>query len=52
VTGDSLALLEKFFVRMRLGIPDSMNTAAREIDAFLILRDELEREQRNGTSQN
>jgi hypothetical protein len=52
VTADSLAMLEEFFVRVRLGVADSMDTAARKVDAFLILRDEMESERQNGTSQN
>jgi hypothetical protein len=52
VTASSLALLEEFFVRLRLGIPHSTELPARKVDAFLILRDELEREQRDVTSQN
>ncbi len=51
VTGDSLAFLEEFFVRRRLGIAESADLEARKVDAFLILRDETEREERNGTSQ-
>ena len=51
VTGESLAIIEEFFVRRRLGIPDSIETEARRVDAFLILRDEIEREERDGTSQ-
>ena len=51
VTGDSLALLEEYFVRRRLGIPDSMETEARKTDAFLILRDLMEWEERNGKQQ-
>ena len=51
VTGESLALVEEFFVRRRLGIPDSLDTEARKVDAFLILRDEMEREERDGASQ-
>lgn len=52
ISAESLALLEEFFVRVRLKLPDSLDTAARRVDAFLILRDEMEREQRDGTSQN
>ncbi len=48
VTGESLALVEEFFVRRRLGIGDSMETEARRVDAFLILRDEMDREERDG----
>jgi hypothetical protein len=51
VTGDSMALLEEYFVRRRLGIPDSLETEARKTDAFLILRDLMEAEERNGTAQ-
>jgi len=51
ITGASLALLEEFFVRRRLGIPDSLEMEARRVDAFLILRDEMEREERDGASQ-
>lgn len=51
VTGASLALVEEFFVRRRLGIQDSLETDARKVDGFLILRDEMEREERDGISQ-
>ncbi|HEY3825829.1 MAG TPA: hypothetical protein VGL82_14795 [Bryobacteraceae bacterium] len=51
ITGDSLALLEEFFVKRRLGMNDSLETEARKVDAFLILRDEMEREERDGASQ-
>jgi hypothetical protein len=51
ITGHSLALIEEFFVRRRLGIQDSLNTEACKVDAFLILRDEMEREERDVTSQ-
>ena len=51
VTGDSMALLEEYFVRRRLGIPDSIDTEARKTDAFLILRDQMEGEERNGRQQ-
>jgi len=50
VTGESLALLEEFFVRRRLGMVDGMETPARKVDAFLILREEMEREEKDGTS--
>ena len=49
VTGESLALLEEFFVRRRLGIVEGMETAARKVDAFLILRQEMD-EEKDGTS--
>jgi hypothetical protein len=56
VTGESLAMVEEFFVRRRLGVGDSIGIeawgieamAARKVDAFLILRDEMEREERDG----
>jgi len=44
-------MVEEFFVRRRLGIPESLETDARKVDGFLILRDEMEREERDGTSQ-
>jgi hypothetical protein len=50
VTGESQSLLEEFFVRRRLGMADGMETTARKVDAFLILRDEMEREERDVTS--
>ena len=48
VTGESLAFVEEFFVRRRLGIPDSPDMEARKVDAFLILRDQMEREELDG----
>ncbi|MDE3196797.1 MAG: hypothetical protein KGN84_10665 [Acidobacteriota bacterium] len=51
VTAGSLALLEEFFVRRRLGVPDSLDAEARKIDAFLILNDLLEKEKTDATSQ-
>lgn len=51
VTGESLALLEEFFVRRRLGMQDSLELEARKVDAFLILRDEMEREERDVEAQ-
>jgi hypothetical protein len=51
VTGDSMALLEEFFVRRRLTMPENMETEARKVDAFLILREEMEREERDVTSE-
>ena len=51
VTGTSLAFLEEFLVRRRLGIPESLETEARKIDAFLVLRDQMEREERDVTTQ-
>jgi hypothetical protein len=51
VTGDSLALVEEFFVRRRLGIEHLIDLEARKVDAFLILRDEMEREELDGKAQ-
>ena len=51
ITGESVALLEEFFVRRRLGMVDSPDMAARKVDAFLILRDEMEREERDGKTE-
>ena len=49
VTGESMALLEEFFVRRRLGSNEPLEEMpARKVDAFLILRDEMEREERDG----
>ncbi len=50
VTGESLSLLEEFFVRRRLGMTDGMETPARKVDAFLILREEMDREEKDVTS--
>jgi hypothetical protein len=47
VTGESLAMVEEFFVRRRLGIPNSTAMAAKLVDAFVILSDEMEREERD-----
>ena len=33
VTGESLALLEEFFVRRRLGMVDGMETPARKVES-------------------
>lgn len=46
-----MALLEEFFVCRRLGIADSLDTEARKVDAFVLLRDLMEREERDGTAQ-
>ena len=47
VSGESLAFVEEFFVRRRLGIAYEANLPARTVDAFLILRDEMEREEQD-----
>ncbi len=51
ITGESMGLLEEFLVRRRLGIPDSLDMEARKVDAFLILREQMEQEERDGTRQ-
>lgn len=51
VTAGSLALLEEFFVRRRLGVPDSIDTEARKIEAFLILNDLMDKEKADAASQ-
>jgi hypothetical protein len=51
VTGESLSLIEEFFVRQALGASLSIAAPARTVDAFLILRDQMEQEERNGTTQ-
>jgi len=50
VTGESLSLVEEFFVRRQLGMADTLEIAARKVDAFVILRGEMEREERDATS--
>jgi hypothetical protein len=50
VTGESLSLVEEFFVRRQLGMADTVEMAARKVDAFVILRGEMEREERDATS--
>ena len=47
ITGDSLSLVEEFLVRRRLGFEKTGELTARKVDAFLILRDEMEREERD-----
>ena len=51
VTAESMAIIEEFFVRRRLGIQNSLETEARKMDGFLILSDEMEHGDRDGTSQ-
>jgi hypothetical protein len=51
VTAESLGLIEEFFVRRRLGIADSLECEARKVDAFVILQDLMEKEQRDAASQ-
>ena len=50
ITAESLALVEEFFVRRRLGMRGSPELAARQVDAFVILEKELAAE-RNDAQQ-
>jgi hypothetical protein len=50
VTGASLAFVEEFFVRRQLRMTDTLEMGARKVDAFVILRREMEREERDATS--
>ena len=50
ITGQSLSMLEEFFVSRALGIPPSVALPARTVDAFLVLREQVDREERNGTT--
>lgn len=47
ITGESLVFLEEFFVRRRLGISYETFLPARKVDAFLILQEEMEREEQD-----
>jgi hypothetical protein len=51
ITGESLALLEEFGARRRLDIAGTLDLDARKADAFLILREQMEREENHGTTQ-
>lgn len=48
ITGESLAFVEEFFTRRGLGMQYDPELPARKVDAFLILRDEMEREEQDG----
>ena len=50
VTGESLSLVEEFFARRQLGVTNTLEMAARKADAFVILRGEMEREERDATT--
>ena len=41
ITGESLSLVEEFFVRRRLRGFDGEDLSARQVEAFLILENEL-----------
>lgn len=51
VTGASLGLVEDFLVRRRLGISSVSETEARTVDAFLILQNEMDREEQDVAQQ-
>lgn len=51
IRGESTALVEEFAVRRRLSIGSTLDLDARKADAFLILQEQMEREQADGTSQ-
>lgn len=51
IRGESLALVEEFMVRRRLNVADTLELEARKVDAFLILREQMEQEERDGTTQ-
>ncbi len=51
IRGESVALVEEFLVRRRLNVADTLELEARKIDAFLILREHMEQEERDGTTQ-
>ena len=48
ITGQSMAWLEEFVVRQRLGQKVPEELSARDAEAFLILEAEWEAEKRNG----
>ena len=51
IRSESTALVEEFVVRRRLGISDTLDLDAKKVDAFLILREQMEREEADGTTQ-
>jgi len=48
ITGESMTLVEDFFVRRRLARPNLEEMAARTADAFLILEEAVEMELKHG----
>ena len=48
ITGESLALVENFLTRQKLGSIEVSELAAREAEAFVILEDILSAEIRDG----
>jgi hypothetical protein len=51
ITGESLGLVEEFLIRRRMGVQELAELPARKVDAFLILGDEMEREERDGKTE-
>ena len=41
-------MMEQFFVRRRVASADWSRPSAREVDAFVVLEDELAKEMKNG----
>jgi hypothetical protein len=48
ITGESMALVEDFFVRRRVGRPNLEDMDARSADAFLILEEAVAMEMKDG----
>jgi len=48
VAADSLALLEEFFVRRRMGGWHVESLSARQVDAFMLLEKEMQEEIKHG----
>jgi hypothetical protein len=48
ITGESIALVEDFFVKRRFGRPNLEEMTARAADAFLILDEAVAMEMKNG----
>ena len=48
ITAESIGFLEDFLVRRRLGARNFAELNARQVDAFLVLEDELAKEWRDG----
>ena len=51
ITGESIGLLEEFFAWRQFGFPEAGEMEARKMDAFLILREQIELEERHGKTQ-
>ena len=48
ITGESLALLDEFVIRRRLGRTEISEMSGRQVDAFLILEEAVAEEIRDG----